>query len=334
MPYFLEGDFNGVTLSGAYRWNGTPAAPSSSITMTSGPWTGLVVPFLVGANSTPPTMIMTPMLILYPRAVQDAVLTEHAWRAYKDFTITDGAWNDAENGVSLSTAQVATWAQYVKSWGFRVPLWSRLPVLGDPYFRALLDAKAVDFFVPGEEIAGKIPAEALPPILDRALADCGRGMPVGVHLAPNGPLRSPADTFLSGVGNVGTWAQYNALVHLMWEAGNLSNDPSLSDSAGTMGALLYYARRIVQLGKSGDGDFGAAAPDSYVYLWELLATSQLMGVNNGGMTVPGGRVYDEAYGCLRSWELLCCPNGGNPGISGMPGFNNGGRRPDGSPVVR
>ena len=330
-PYFLRADFNGVTLQGAYQWNGQPAAPGSSITMTSGPWTGLVVPFLVGANSTPPTMIMTPMLILYPRAVQDAVLTEHAWRSYSDLIIADGAWNDTENGQAVAPAQIVDWAAYLRSWGFRVPLWSREPVVGDPYFRALLAAQAVDFFVPGEEIAGKIPAEGLLPVLDQALSDCGSGVPIGIHLAPNGPLGFPADTFLAG-GQTGTWAQYNGKVHLCWESGNRTNNPSMSDPAGTMGALLYYARQMVQLGQSGDGPTtGAGAPDSRVYVWELLATSQLEGVNNGGLSVPGAPVFNELYGKLRSLEMMYCP-AGLPGISMVHGFGNGASYPDGSPV--
>lgn len=329
--YFLQADFNGVTLSGGWQWNGTPAAHGSSVTMTSGPWTGLVVPFLVGANSTPPTMLMTPMLPLYPRAVQDAALTEHAWRAYPDFVVSDVPWNAAENGRGhWGPAETVAWAQYVQSWGFRVPLWSIMPINGDPTFRAMLNASCVSFYVPGEEIAGKMTAEQLPPLLDTALADCGRGLPIAVHLAPLGPLRFPADTFLDGGPNRGSWGQYDGVVGLAYESGNLSNSPTLSDPAGEMGALLGYARSMVQLGKSGDGSWGVPGPNCPIYAWELLATSQLNGVNNGGVSVPDQPVFNEAYGCLRSLEMLYTP--AVPGESMINGYANGGRLPPGTPV--
>src|SRR5690348_11059216 len=74
-------DFNGVTLD-LDRWN--PQAPQP-------------LPFLRGANSTPLAMLMTPMLIMYPRYWQDADLTTHAERAYTDFVISVDPWNAAEN---------------------------------------------------------------------------------------------------------------------------------------------------------------------------------------------------------------------------------------------
>lgn len=325
VPYFLQGDFNGVTLQGKYVWQGTPAQPGSSIKMTSGPWTGLVIPFLVGANSTPPTMLMTPMLPLYPAAVIDAALTEHAWRSYPDLTIADIPWNAAENGVAWTPQKTVQFAKLLKSWGFRVPLWSNTPINGDPTFRAMLNASCVDFFVPGEEIATSpdhsIPAEMLPPLLDTALNDCGGGVPLAVHLGPNGPLGFPCDTFLDGGPDCGSWGQYNGKVGLAWEGGNkteVPNPPGV-DPAGTMGALLYYARTIVNLGVSGDGQFGVAAPDSSVYVWELLASQQLEGI------------YDEPYGNLRTYEMLCCPNGNppDPRVRQFGGYNNGGRMPSG-----
>lgn len=320
--YFLQGNFGGVVLTGHFRWNGPQATPGSSITMTDGPWQGLTFPFLVGASSTPPTLILTPMLPLYSRAVQDAVLTEHAWRAYPDFTVADVPWDADRNGVAWTPQQTVQWAQYVRSWGFRVPLWSVAPINGDPTFRAMLNAHCVDFFVPGEEIATnpdhRIPAEDLPPILDTALNDCGGGIPIAIHLTPYGPLRDPADTFLDGGPNRGSWAQYNGKVGLAWEGGNWSASPTEADSAAMYGALLGYARRMVQTGKSGDGDWGIAGPSCPIYVWELLAESMFDGH------------YQEPYGDLRTWEMLCCP--ADPGCRMIDGYNNGGRRPDGTPI--
>ena len=318
-PLFMRGDFNGITIPGAYTFTMGVGA-----TMTSGPYQGLVIPWKVGANSTPPTMLMSPMLPLYPRPVQDAWLTESALRDYSHVVIADGAWNDTENGFASSPAQTSAWAAYVKSWGNYVVLWRRQPVVSgsDPYFLACLAAGVVDFYIPAEEIDTKIEAEQLPPILTQALADCGKRVPIGVHFTAN-PLRNgdpmsagggyplgfPRDTFLAG-GATGGWADVNGLVHLCLQS-------QQNNTAGTQGATLYYSRERVQLG-TGDGGDGRPAPDSRVFLFETMASKQLMGQ------------CDEGYSCLRSLEMCYAPAG--PGMRMIDGSCNGLRNADGTAV--
>lgn len=64
---------------------------------------------------------------------------------------------------------------------------------------------------------------------------------------------------------------------------------------------------------------GRSSPDSRVIAFETQATNQLYGRNT------------EAYGCLRSWELLCGTRN-NPQTRPVSGFGNGCRRPDGTVI--
>ena len=285
-PLFFRTDFAGLTLD-----------------LTQ--WPGLTIPTLVGANTTPVTRLLSPMLILYPRAVQDAWLTEACWRGYTHIVIAPDGWNLQANGLTMTTQALTAWAQYCQSWGFYVVLWRSQITQPDPMFRALLQAGAVDFYVMGEEMNSQIPGAALPGLLTQALADAG-SVPVGVHFTSNYPLGFPLDTYLTD------WSPYNGRVHLCWQADQ--NDP-----AGTQGAKLYYARQRVQLGWIGDGTYSHPAPDCRVIAFEQQATAQLYGT------------CDEAYGCLRSLEMNYCP-AGLPGIGMVSGFGNGGRYPNGSAI--
>jgi hypothetical protein len=303
-PKFLRGDFTGITLPGAYAFNG----PGTDCTMTDGPYKGLVIPWKIGANSTPAPMLMSGMLPLYPRAVQDAWLTESALRDYSHVMIAPDGWNLAENGYDMTPQKLVAWAEYVKSWGNYVLAWRGMPQIADPALQALYASGCVDFWLCGEEIDGKIPAEQLPPILDSALATAP-GVPIGVHFTANYPDGFPRDTFLAG-GASGSWADYNGRVHLCWQANQ-------DDSAGKQGAMSFYARQRVQLGLVG-GD-GRPAPDSRVYLYEIMATNELYGR------------CSEGYGNLRTLEGLFAP-AGLSGISMLGGFLNGGRYADGTPI--
>lgn len=317
-PYFMLADFTGVTIPGDYMGNPTT---DGEVRIVSGPYTGLTIPFLVGANSTPPTMIMTPMLPMYPAPVQDAFLTEYLQRGYQDFVMAPSGWNFDQNGYHPSPNDLVAWAGKLKNLGLRVILWN-----GDPNgpldaLSALWAARCVDFYIVGEEIDSKMPAEALPPLLDRCLAITGRMLPIGVHFTatqfvdasgnriPNGgsyPIGFPRETFLAG-GATGSWADYNGLVHL---CNQIFND----ESAGLQGSLQGYAMRRVNLGMEG-GD-GRPAMNSRVYAFETMATSQLYGR------------CTELYGKLRSLELNYCP----PGLSGVQpiaGSGNGISEPDG-----
>lgn len=290
-PAFMRADFNGVTLD-LNRWNAQP------------------LPFLVGANSTPLAMLMTPMGILYPRYWQDAMLTEHAERGYDDFVIADDGWNMAENGFTPTPANLLAWAQYVKSWGFRVVLWRGDPRVGmNGVFHALVDAGGVDFYIHGKEVDSSMTSEAYEASLQELDRYIGGRIPIGVHFTADGdrqmgyPIGFPRDTFLND------WSPYDGRVHLMQQL-------DVNASAGLQGASMYYARQHVNAG-IGDAARGPGAPNSRVIAFEIMATGQLYGKCN------------EEYGCLRSWELLSGTRN-NPKVRPVSGFANGCRRPDGS----
>ena len=118
----------------------TPPGPNNftsdfnGVTLDMSKWPGLNIPMLIGANSTPINMLMSPMLILYPRAVQDAYLTETCWRAYNFVVINPGdGWNIVENGFNPTINAIVQWARYIKSWGLKVCLWRSHVTLNDPY---------------------------------------------------------------------------------------------------------------------------------------------------------------------------------------------------------
>lgn len=310
-PYFLLGDFNGVTIPGTYSF----AGPGSPCTMLDGPYQGLVIPWLQGANSTPPTMIMTPMLDMYPPAVQQAVLTEHCYRGYTDFILSDGPWNAAANGYAASPAKTVAWAQTLtQQWQFRIVLWSATcptPGVSDPYAVALKAAGCLDFYLPGKEVDGQVTGDQLPAVIDQALADVGT-IPVGIHFSTGGvgcyPLGFPLDTYLAG-GSTSAWSQYDGKIHLMLQV-------TVSQSAGQQAALAYYARQRVTLG--GVGGDGNPAPNCRVHMFEVSATAELY----GQMT--------ELQGKRRSLELCWAPQGIATGF--VHGVGNGVSEPDGTQI--
>lgn len=281
-PLFLRADFNGVTLDES-RWG--------------------VPPIFIGANTTPRSMLMTPMAILYPRHWQDAILTEHAERGYTHFVIAPDGWNLAENGFEMTAQKLVDWAQYIRSWGFYVVLWRSFPFEYDGALDVLASAGLVDFYIAGEEVDSKVTAEVYLSVLDGVLK---YGLPVGTHFTANYPSGFPRDTFLTD------WSPYNGKVHLMWQADQ-------TDSAGTQGARLYYARQRVNLGLVGDGEFSHPAPDCRVYAFETMATAQLYGQ------------CDEAYGNLRDLELLYTTRLDDR-IRAVSGFGNGCRLPNGTAI--
>ena len=293
---FIMADFNGHCID-LNRWN-------------------LVVDkkhnWLIGANSTPFNMIMTPMLPMYSRKIQDAVLTEHAEMGYPHFIVCSGnnqpaprsMWNFAENNFSWTPKQYVDWCNYVKSWGFFVVEWGP-SVANHPYYKAAVDAHAVDWFGFGVEVDKYMTPEAYEFQLDAFLAGAGHGIPVGFHTTANYPLKLPRELFIRD------WAKYNGKVHMFWEADQ-------NQSAGTQAALLYYARRRVNLGEVGGI---SAAPDSRVYAFETMATAQLFGQ------------CTESYGILRSLELLYATRT-DTRIRPMAGVGNGLLQPSGWPFIK
>ena len=285
-PLFMRGDFNGVTLD-MTRWTFT-------------------IPTLIGSNTTPINMLMTPMSILYPQNIIDALLTEHAERNYSHFVIAPDGWNLEANGFTPTPANITAYAKYIKSWGFFVVLWRSVPTYPDPFLSAMLEAGVVDYYIIGEEIDGKMTSAQLTAQLNSMMSD-GIPVPIGVHFSTGAagayPLRAPLDDYLTD------WSPYNGKVHLCLQ---LNQDQDI----GTRGALLYYARMRVQLGWVGDGTYSNPAPLCRVHIFENDATNELMGS------------CSELQGCLDTYQLLCCPSG-SPGISFTSGFCNGARLPNG-----
>lgn len=292
-PAWMRADFNGVTLDLA-RWGGRPAFADS---------------FLAGANTTPINMLMTPMAIMYPRNIQDAMLTEHAERGYDDFIIAPGGWNMDQNGFTPTPENLLAWARYVHSWGFRVVVWQGSVAMGlDPIVRTLLDAGLVSFYIHGEEVDSQMSSEQYELSLQQVDVFIGGRIPIGVHFTADGqrhmgyPIGFPRDTFLND------WSPYDGRVHLCQQL-------DVDASAGLQGASMYYARLHVNCGV-GDAARGPGAPNSRVIAFETMATRQLYGL------------CTESYGCLRDWELICGTRG-DPRARPVSGFANGNRYPNG-----
>lgn len=312
-PLFLRGDFNGVTLEGDYEPKHPNVQAAGGVTITTGRWKGLRIPFLVGANTTPATMLMTPHFPLYPRDVQDAMLTEHAERAYDDFCLDPKVWGAADNGRTFTSQQIVEVSQYVKSWGFRTVQWygGRPPDHPDDLIKTLFDAGVVNFWVHGGEVDEVMTSEEFDVALQNMDRYVGGRIPLGAHFTCDGsrgmsyPIGFPRDTFLNN------WSLYDGRVHLM-------NQQDGNASAGQQGASMYYARLHVNCGQ-GDAAVGPGAPKSRIIAFESQATLQLYGMNS------------EEYGCLRSWEQLCGTRHHNC-ASPVSGSMNGIRYPNGSPL--
>jgi hypothetical protein len=280
---FMRADFCGVTLR-KDRW---------------GP-----IPFLKGANSTPLEMLMTPMLVLYPRAIQDGCLTEHAERNLTHMVISADGWNLTDNGFNPTKTAMVLWARYLQSWGFYVVYWRSQPMLDDPILEALVDSYAIDWCIPGEEVDAKVTKEQYDAIIQNTLSITANGIPIGAHFTANWPEGFPRDTM------VPNWSQYDGKLHCLWQADQ-------NESAGMQAARMYYARERLAFGSIG-GD-GTPAPHSRVYAFETMATKQLYGQ------------CDEAYGNLRTLELMFATRN-DSNIPAMAGFGNGCRWPSGVPI--
>lgn len=310
-PAWLRADFNGLTLDG--DWSGSVAA--GGWTCTSGRWQGLFLPFLNGANSTPPNMLMTPMLIQYPPDVQKAFMTQYCEHGYDDFIFDCAGWN----GPNWSIDQMQSWTSFLKAWGRRPVFWRGTPNWGAPLddmFNAL--APLISAYVHGKEADSFTPAETYEQGVQVLVGQTP--LPIFAHFtaepsAPEGrgmgyPLGFPRDTFILD------WSKYDGRLHLALQL-NVSSD------AGLQGAGTWYARRRVM--GVGDGAQGQGAPNSYVCNFETMATAQLYGKCN------------ESYGCLRDWECLCGTRDGTTSPAGLlipppRGFGNGNRYPNGMPI--
>ncbi len=222
-----------------------------------------------------------------------------------------------ESGFTATPANILAWCRYLRSWGFRVVFWQGDASLGlDPILQTALDAGVVSFYIHGKEVDSFFTSEAYEISLQQMDQHMGGRLPIGVHftasdMPPNGrgfgyPIGFPRDTFLND------WSPYNGRVHLMQQL-------CVDAPAGLQGASMAYARRWINLGEAGgvDGARGPGAPDSRVIAFEIMSTAQLYGRCN------------EAYGCLRTWELLC---GTRDDLRWLPVSGGGTRYPDGRPL--
>jgi hypothetical protein len=280
-------------------------------------WNKQTLPYFKGANTTPPNAIMTPMLVLYPRYFQDAVLTEHAERGYDSFIIAPDGWNLSDNGFYFNNQSLINWISYINSWGFKTILWRSSPTFADPFLAVVEDM--ISFYIVAEELNSKISNQQLITLLEGLR---GISIPVGVHFTNDYPLGNPLDTYLTD------WSPYNGWVHLMQQFNQ-------NDSAGTQSAKSYYARQRVNLGWQGEDDIqpSKAAPNSKVYVFEVMADAQLDPKNWSIPRPDAANVFGtctEEYGCLRSIEALYATRD-NPLVRPLAGFGNGARLPNGYP---
>ena len=312
-PLFIRADFNGVTLEGDYVWDGggTGQQPSGGVTMTSGRWKGLYIPFLLGANSTPPTMIMTPMLPLYPLAVQEAVLWEHASRSLDDLIFSCEPWNQQ---VGMIPAQILAFVQRIVSWGFRPFLWRGECRFGvDTMFETLMQSGLISFYGHGTEVDKYVTAEAYEAGLQPIMAYVNGRIGVGFHTTCDGgrklgyPFGFPRDTFLPD------WSPYDGKLHLLSEQHQDADGAQVQ--YGLWGARLHVNCGI------GDGARGSGAPHSRTILFECKATNQLYGQAT------------ETDGARFGWYGLCSiRDAAHPQVLPISGFGNNGRYPDGTAI--
>jgi hypothetical protein len=282
-------------------------------------------PFVDGANTTPAEMTMSyllPKYVQFGTAQIDAFLTAHAQRGYTHFHFD--LWQ--ADAAGIGDAQFLDLIEYVQSWGFYTSAWLASSAYDrrggwasvGPRVTAFLDAllarpqQTLDRFIalPGGELNNACSPEGSDAIIANVAARCNPvGIPVWLHFTANYP-GYPSQALVAKRGdNIDTalvewWQQWVGKVKgLCWQGDQ--NHP-----AGLMGAKMWDARRIL----------GWADPSLRLVAFELLATNQLY-----------GRATEED-GCLRGYEMLCCPNAPgyhNPAVSG---FGNGGRLPDGSAI--
>lgn len=296
-PTFLRTDFTGCQLQGNYEpklggspgnWDDRAIKANGGVTMVDGPWKGLFVPFLREANSTPPTMPMTPMLVMYPRDVQIAVLTEMCWRGYDDFIYVTEGWGFAENGFVMTPAKAVAWCETLRGMGFRPVYWrgdANLQI--DTMLVTLSDAQMISFYVHGKEVDSYMSAAGYEASVQNMLRYFKGRTPVGAHFTGDSarglgyPIGQPREFFIPD------WHPYDGELHLCQQIWPYAD-------AGLQGAAMYYGRQHVNCGTGPAAPPGAkGAPNSTVNNFENSATRKLYGE------------CSEAEGLKLAYQLLC-----------------------------
>jgi hypothetical protein len=282
-----RGDFNGVML---------PFAP----------------PYVPGANTTPPNMVMSFFAPYYTSPYMqnsywlDMLLTAHAQRNYSHFHLD----KPTAYAAGMNDNQLADLVQYIQSWGFYVSMWlmgttqgahdwnSGAQQLIEPFLNTIVSrgAATCENFIPvlGEEMNSYTGAgdDGINGIIDNSCAITNpNGMPTYLHFTQNYPAW-PND----GQNDVDWWNSFGSKLK-----GLLAQLQSTA-SAGLQGSKMWDMRTHV-------GD------QHLVVGFEIMASEQLY-----------SRCTEE-YGNLRSWEIICgtrVPGTNYPAVSG---FGNGCRYP-------
>jgi hypothetical protein len=358
-PLFMRADFNGVCLAGEYSPTASDdIVAAGGITMTSGRWTGLRVPFLPGANTTPPNMIMTPMLVMYPQDVIDAALTEHAERGYDDLIFGPEPWNAEANlaeaaayargpiirsaryprvrtlrpgsrrsrAFQLSTdgpSQHKTYSpQQMLEWCRYVKSWGFRVVLwrGDPNrgIDPMFETLMQGGVVDFYGHGTEVDEVTIKETYEASLDQIDRY--IGGRIPISAHFTADADR------KMGYPIGFPRNTYLNdWGPWNgrvhLLQQLAVDASAGLQGSSMWYARKHINCG-IGDavtpGTHGA--PDSRIIAFETMAFAQLYGK------------CDENDGNLRDWELLCGTRDDLTCARPVSGFGNGCRYPNGDPI--
>lgn len=292
-------DFTGVTIPG--EWDIHDPDPkeqerkireNGGVTLTTGPYKGLFIPWRTGQNTSPPTMLMTPMLALYPADVQAVFFAEYVRRRrYRHIIIAEEGWNLAENGFAFTAESFKAWCRTLRAQGLGVVWWRGDWRHGvDAFFRDIIDSGLLDWYGHGKEVDTASTSAEYEASLDAVDNYIAGRIPIGVHFtAPNTP-ETPERNLCYPIGMpradyLKNWARWNGRVHL-WAQFNVDAP------AGLQAVGLWYARLRVNCGQ-GDGAEGPGAPDSIIVLFETMSTAQLE-----------GRCTEE-YGNLRNFELFC-----------------------------
>lgn len=298
-PFFPVAQFGGIQIPGNYSFDGRTAV------ILDGRWQGLQIPFLVGANSTPPTMLMSCMLPLYSEAVQAAYFYESCLRGHNCIVTADTPWNAEENGFTWSGKDLVAYLRKTDSWGLKTFLWRggdprRFGPFPDLMIAAALDSGLVHTLIWGKEVdiqgmSGPDYEASIQEVLGvlkgkvRAAAhfSCDNYVSGGSkgEQGRSYPLGAPRDDFLRA------WCLYEGM------GLDLALQLACEAPSGVQGAYFGYAHQHVHLGL---GDAvpaeykGKGAPSARIYAFEFAATSLLF------------QKMTETDARRRGYQLACC----------------------------
>lgn len=240
-------------------------------------------PFVPGANTTPPNMWMSFFLPKYPRAWQDYYLDWITTQlGYTHCVVTQDI-----DGITLPIDL----CQRIQAKGLFPCLWT-IDISDLP---ARLAAQSVDVVILGDELNRRFNKPDLDTLIADTCALCNpANVPVWLHFTDN--FRPEFN-----------WTTDEFRTRYLGKVAGICWQGAPDDSAGTMGAMLWYVRTFL----------GQADPSFLCCAFELVATNQLYGRAT------------EQEGNRRSWEMVCSTRN-NTNYPPVAGFGNGGCRPDGS----